>query len=281
MQTVVHTPTPASQRVYFKPPTNCPVCQSILVQDGEYLLCKGDECSARAAGAIINWVTKVGVLHVGETLIEALIESGFVEDAADLYLLDPIKVADLEIGGRRVGGTGDKAINNLNAKKTMNLSTFVGSLGIPLIGRSMAKTIEDAGYDTLSKMAKAKIADVANIPGVGQTKAEAFCLGFAAKMGLMAKLLGDAGIVISVVTGPLVGQTMCQTGFRDATMVAAFENQGGTVKTSFSKGLTYLVALDPKGHSTKLEAARKAGINVIGINVIGVDDMWAVLGGKI
>lgn len=275
MQTVNHTQIPQAQRVYFEPPTKCPSCDGGLTRDGEYLVCRNDDCEAQASGSIKRWVSKVGVLHVGDTLIEALIEAGFVEDIADLYTLDPIKVADLEIGGRRVGGTADKAINNLNAKKTMNLSTFVGSLGIPLIGRSMAKTIEDAGYDTLSKMAKAKIADVAKIPGVGPTKAEAFCMGFTAKMGLMAKLLGDAGIVISVVSGPLVGQTMCQTGFRDAAMTAAFENQGGTVKTSFSKGLTYLVALDPKGHSTKLDAARKAGTNVI-----GVDDMWAILGGK-
>lgn len=271
MQTA--TSIPPSPRVYFQPPTNCPSCKGTLTRDGEYLVCRNDDCDAQAAGAVKRWVSKVGVLHVGDTLIEALLEAGFVEDIADLYTLDPIKVADLEIGGRRVGGTGDKAINNLNAKKTMNLSTFVGSLGIPLIGRSMAKTIEDAGYDTLSKMAKAKIADVANIPGVGSTKAEAFVLGFQSKMALIGKLIGDAGIVISVVTGPLVGKTFCFTGFRDATLHAAIEAQGGTMKDSASKTLTYLVALDPKGNSTKLAAARKNGTLVI-----GVDDAKALAG---
>lgn len=264
--TMTATPTPQAQRAYFKPPTECPSCKGALTRDGEYLVCRSQECDAQALGAISRWVSKVGVLHVGDTLIEALIEAGFVEDCADLYMLDAVKVADLEIGGRRVGGTADKAINNLNAKKTMNLSTFVGSLGIPLIGRSMAKTIEDAGYDTLSKMAKAKIADVANIPGVGPTKAEAFVLGFQSKMGLMAKLIGDAGIVISVATGALVGQTFVMTGFRDATLKAALEAQGGTVKDSYSKGVTYLIALDPKGNSTKLTAARKNGTNVIGVD---------------
>jgi DNA ligase (NAD+) len=249
--------------VYFTPPTECPSCKGVLTRDGEYLVCRSLECDAQASGAIKRWVAKIGVLHVGDSLIEALIEAGFVEDAADLYMLDPVKVADLEIGGRRVGGTGDKAINNLNAKKTMNLSTFVGSLGIPLIGRSMAKTIEDAGYDTLSKMAKAKIADVASIPGVGSTKAEAFVLGFQAKMGLMAKLIGDAGIVISVVTGPLVGKVFAFTGFRDQALQAALEAAGATVKDSVSKATTHLVALDKNGNSTKLAAARKNGTLVI------------------
>jgi len=258
-------------------PTRCPVCEAPVQMDGAYLVCRNDDCEAQAAGSIKRWLTKVGVLHFGDALVEALLEAGFVEDIADLYLLDVDKVADLEIGGRRVGGTADKAITNLNNKKTMNLSTFVGSLGIsPLIGRTMVKIIEDAGYNSLSKMAKAKIADVATIPGVGQTKAEAFVLGFQSKMGLMGKLIGDAGIVISVATGSLVGKTMCQTGFRDAAMVDAFEKQGGTVKSSVSKGLTYLVALDPHGNSTKLAAAKKNGTKVI-----GVDDMWIILGGKV
>ena len=276
MQTATYTPIPQAQRVYFKPPTECPSCDGDLTRDGEYLVCRSLDCDAQASGSIKRWISKVGVLHFGDTLIEALCEAGFVEDIADLYTLDPTKVADLEMGGRRVGGSGDKAINNLNAKKTMNLSTFVGSLGLsPLIGRSMVKTIEDAGYNTLSKMAKAKIAEVATIPGVGPTKAEAFVMGFGAKMGLMAKLLAN-GIVISQATGALVGKTMCQTGFRDAAMVDAFENQGGAVKSSVSKGLTYLVALDSQGHSSKLDAARKAGTNVI-----SMDDMWVILGGKV
>ena len=255
---------PQAQRVYFTAPTHCPVCQFPLQRDGEYLLCKGPDCPACVLGGIVNWVKKVGVLHVGDSLIEALIDSEFVKDPADLYLLDVDKVADLEIGGRRVGGTADKAITNLNAKKDMPIHVFVGSLGIPLIGRSMAQTIAEAGYDTLSKMYKAKIADIAAIPGVGQTKAEAFVYGFADKAGLVGKLLGEAGIAISVASGALVGTTWCFTGFRDATLAAAIEAQGGTVKDSASKSLTYLVALDPNGGSGKLAAARKNGTKVIG-----------------
>jgi DNA ligase (NAD+) len=253
-------------RAYFTIPTNCPVCKAPLSRDGEYLVCRNDDCEARAAGMISRWVKKIGVLHCGDTLIEALIDAGMIEDPADLYTLDPVAVADLDIGGRRVGGTADKAIANLNAKKKMPIHTFVGSLGLSdLIGRSMCQTIAEAGYNTLSKMAKAKIADVANIPGVGPTKAEAFCRGFAAKMGLMAKLLAN-GIEITTATGALVGQTFCMTGFRDAQLAAAIEAQGGTMKDSASKSLTYLIALDPLGNSTKLVKARKDGIKVIGID---------------
>lgn len=248
----------------FDTPNACPACTGALIRDGEYLVCRNEDCEAQTAGAVKRWVKKVGVLHVGDTLIEALVEAGFVEDPADLYTLDADKVADLEIGGRRVGGTADKAITNLNAKKAMPIHVLVGSLGLsPLIGRSMVETIAAGGYDTLSKMFKAKISDIAAIPGVGQTKAEAFVHGFANKSWLIAKLLGN-GIEITVSSGALVGTTWCFTGFRDATLAAAIEAQGGTVKDSASKSLTYLVALDPTGNSTKLAAARKNGTKVIG-----------------
>ena len=257
-------PVPLAQRQYFRPPTKCPTCQSPLIRDGEYILCRNADCPDQVLGAISRWVSKIGVLHCGDTLIEALIDADFISDCADLYALDPTEVADLEMGGRRVGGTADKAIANLKAKMTMPIHTFVGSLGIPLIGRSMAQTIADNGYDTLSKMMKAKIVDVAAIPGVGQTKAESFVLGFQSKAGLMGKLLAN-GIVISQATGALVGQTFVFTGFRDATLAAALEAQGATVKDSASKSTTYLVALDPSSSSGKLVQARKNGTKVIDV----------------
>jgi len=257
-------------------PTNCPSCGASLTRDGEYLVCRNDDCPAQATGAIKRWVKKIGVLHVGDTLIEAMVEDGMVADPADLYTLDPDAVAALEIGGRKVGGTASKAVNNLNAKKSLPLHVLVGSLGIPLIGREMAKMIVDAGYNTLSLMLKARVhvplglADgtklpaIASIPGVGDTKAVAFVEGFAAKTGLIAKLLGN-GVQVQTISGPLVGQSFCMTGFRDQALSDAIEKAGGTMKSSVSKGLTYLIAQDPSSTSGKAQKARQYGTKVIGI----------------
>jgi len=262
-------------RAYFTIPTQCPSCKGNLTRDGEYLVCRNDDCEAQASGSIKRWVKKIGVLHVGDTLIEALIEAGFVTDIADLYLLDPVAVADLEIGGRRVGGSGDKAVTNLNAKKILSLSTFVGSLGIPMIGRSMAQSIADAGFNTLSKMMKARISEIAAIPGFSQTTAEAFVMGFQEKAGLIGKLIGEAGITIQQASGKLLGMSFCFTGFRDSSLKDAIEKQGGTVKDSAGKTLTYLVAEDKKANSGKLKAVRdnKSSTTLI----IDRDDAWALV----
>ena len=68
----------------FEPPETCPECGSPTVMDGEYLVCNGDACPAQIKGMITRWIKKIGVLHFGDTLVEALISAGLVEDIADL-----------------------------------------------------------------------------------------------------------------------------------------------------------------------------------------------------
>jgi len=250
----------------FDVPTSCPECNTRLERDGEYLVCRGLDCPAQIAGAIKRWVQKIGVLHCGEALIEALIEAGMVQDMADLYLLDPDKAASVDINGRRAGGSATKAITNLNSKKTLPIHVFVGALGIPLIGRSMAKIIVDAGYTSLSDMLKAHISDIAKIPGVGDTKARSFVEGFFDRAGLIVKLTTDAGIRVQAATGPLVGTSFCLTGFRDAKLTDALEKLGATVKGSVSKKLDYLVSSDPNSQTGKATKARQYGTKVIGID---------------
>ena len=262
-----------------------------MVRDGEYLVCKGEDCSAQATGALKRWTDKIEVKFVGESLIDAMVEAfpyilsdkdlaamtpDEVRDAkmdpADLYRLDWAKVAELEMSGHKVGAMADKAIKNLNAKKTLSLPVLVGSLGINMIGRDMTQIIFDAGFNTLSKMLKATIPQIEAVPGMGGAKAKAFVEGFYAKVGLIAKLL-SMGIAVEVSTGPLVGKTFCMTGFRDGSLSDAIEKAGGIVKGGVSRTLSYLIALDPGSNSGKMQDAKRNGTQVIGI-----DDAWQLTG---
>jgi len=271
-------PTEDPKALVLETPKVCPDCGAAVKRDGAYLICPNDEsCPAQISGAIKRWVAKIGVKHFGTALIDLLCETGKVERIADIYRLDPNEVAAMEFPDcRKVGGTADKAFRNLHAATTMPLHVFIGSLGIPLIGRSMAKTIVDAGYDSLNAMSKARVADVASIPGVGPTKAEAFVDGFWDLLdnGVIASLRAHITIAAKA-SGAFSGKTVCFTGVRDKVCETAIESQGGTVKSSVSKGLTILVAKDPSGKSGKLDKARSYGTEVIGI-----DEMWDRLGGR-
>jgi len=257
-------------------PTECPECGSRLRYEGEYLVCRNLDCPAQVSGAVKRWVKKLGVLDWGDAVIDALCESGRVKDPADLYTLEDDELSDLELSGRRVGSSAKRMLDNLHDKTELDLHVLVGSLGIPLISRSMAKTIVDGGYDTLDAMYKANAAELATIPGMGETKAEAFVGGLEERIGLACKLLTNGVKIKPPSTGAFKGWNVCMTGFRDPEMQDAIEAQGGTVKSGVSKKLDILVAKDPSSTSGKAKKARSYGVQIIGI-----EDMWTMLeGGK-
>lgn len=272
----LETPAPAGARL-FTPPLRCPSCDAATAMDGEYLVCPNRaECPAQTEGSIRRYLVKVGVKEFGLALVEALCRDGLVTEPADLYRLGVEQVAALLVGGRKFGkSSATTALKNLHARKILPLHVLVGSLGIPLWSRSMVKVLVGAGYDTVEKMHQADVSDLVKIPGVEETKARAFVQGFADVFLKIQKLL-HAGITIAPeATGSLRGSSVCMTGFRDGDMEAAVEAQGGTIKSSVSRGLTYLVAKDPSGTSGKLAAARAQGTRVVSI-----EEMWALLGNR-
>lgn len=253
----------------FTAPTQCPECSSPTLREGEYLVCRNEDCPAQVYGAIKRWVEKIGVLHFGGFLIEALIENNLVSTPGDLYHVDPYIASNITYEGRNLGDVAIKAFRNLHAKKELDLHIIVGSLGIPLIGRSMAQTLVENGFDTIKKLTLAKASDL--LPILGPVKAEAFVRGFASKSAILFNILSSVKIK-EAAQGKFSGKSMCVTGFRDPAMEEAFSSQGGTIKSGVSKGLTYLVALDANGSSEKLKKARGYGTEVV-----SKDTMWGLI----
>lgn len=260
----------------FTRPDDCPSCQSPLGFEGEYLVCRSDDCPAQVAGAIRRWVDKIGVLHFGEGLINTLVDAGIVTTIDDLYQVTTDRIKGTRASNGHLIGTAiaDKALANLQSRMNLDLHVFVGSLGIPLFGRSMVKTLVDAGFNTLQKLLESDVHELARVEGMGLTKARAFYLGIRSREALIDRLVNEAGIKIKTLntTGPMVGKSMCMTGFRDAAMQAAFEAAGGTIKSSVGKGLTYLVAKDAGSGSSKMQKAQS-----LGVIVLTPDEMRAML----
>lgn len=257
-------------------PTHCPECGHPVKMEGEFLVCPNTSaCPAQVAGTIKNWIKKLNILDWGGSLIEALCAEGLVVEIPDLYSLTVDQVADVRLSGRRVGeSTAKRVLENLHAKKTLALASLVGSLNIPMIGRSNTKTIVTAGFDTLPRMVAASKKDIASIDGMGEAKAEAFVDGIQQKYPLIQSLLKAGVEVKGPAEGALKGKLICMTGFRDPEMEEAIEDCGGTVKSSVSRKLDYLVAGDVMSTSGKAKKARGYGVEII-----SQDDMWELING--
>lgn len=255
----------------FAVPTACPCCKAPLVTDGEYLACVSNDCPAQEVGSLRRWVEKIGVLHLGNTALNAMYDAGLVATIPDLYTVDQAAVSALVVDGRRIGGTVERGFASLHANKELTLDTIVGSLGIPGVGRSVVKFIFDAGYNTIAKMATATVGELTAIPNIGPERAAAFREGFDSRRNLIVTILAVGVKIVepvkAVVTGnSLTGTSVCFTGVRDDAMEAKIIANGGTIASGVSKNLGILVAKDPKSSSGKAQKARDLGIRVLSLN---------------
>jgi DNA ligase (NAD+) len=216
------------------------------------------------SGAIKVWVKKLDLKGVGTTLIDALCEQGIITDVAGLYTLDRGELANVLMDGRRVGATAETVVDAIEAKLELSLAVFVGSLNIPLCSRSTCQTIVGAGYDTLDKMRAAQEHQISRIPKIGPGKAAMFVKGMVARKEVIDGILANGVTILPPASGQFKGMTLCMTGVRDSEMGDAFEAQGGTVKSSYSKSLTFLVAKDPNSTSGKAKKARQHGVEIVG-----------------
>ena len=251
-------------------PTTCPCCGTSLIREGEYLVCPNqDECPDQRAGRVARYLDKINVKDWGEAVVEALFQANLIQDLADLYTLDLNTLSNVDMGGRKVGGSATTMLMNLKAALELPLHTLVGSLGIPLWSRDGMKSLVDAGFNTLDKLDALDIATLSDLPGVGLTKAQAFTKGYTRVRPLITKLLANGMKIKSpVVGGRLSGWVVCFTGFRDADLHREIEAQGGVVKGSVVKGLTHLIMANLDSTSAKAMKAKMMGANLLDYSTV-------------
>jgi DNA ligase (NAD+) len=248
----------------FTAPTHCPVCNSLVVERGEYVQCPNTAtCPAQVLGRLLNWIKELNVLEWGESLLQKLIDSGKVSTIADLYKLTVADIATLDRMGDK---SAQKCYDILHANKEIPLEIFLGALSIPMIGQSTIKAIMDAGCDTLTKFGQLGANEFAQVPGVGPTKSESLAQGLKDNQQLILDLLTNGVKIKKKIIGKLTNKSLCFTGtmaHKRAELEQMVVEAGGTVKSSVGKGLTYLVINDTASTSSKAQAARKLGTSLI------------------
>ena len=245
-------------------PENCAACQAPVVVDGEYLLCVNVDCPARRLGRLKTWVKHLGLLEWGEKTFIRLMDAGLVTEPADLYRL---RVEDIA----RIEGYGDvsakKLLSPLRAKMEIPITTFIASLGIQSVSKETAKMLIAAGYDTFDTIMNASVEALAEVEGLGAIKADKVIRGISERRDEIARL-AQVGVVPvrPAEGGPLAGLSFCFSGSQNRPrqeLHAIVEENGGTVRASVTKGLTYLVLADPDSTSSKAQKARKLGTQII------------------
>ncbi len=260
----------------FQMPDRCPACSTEVVRRGDEvaLRCPNPKCPAAVKQSILHFSRRfaMDIDHLGEAIIEQLVDRGWVSDVADLYTLTVEQVAALERMARK---SAENVIQSIAGSRNRTLDRLITGIGIELIGQVAARQLASAAgslAELLSWTPEVVVNRLSAIDGFGPKMVEAVRLHLAdaAKRRVLEKLLAS-GVAIEPmprsrgVTGPLSGLSFCVTGVLSKTREAVHQSivaAGGVVHDKVKRGTQYLVAGERVGQS-KIASAQKNATKVI------------------
>ena len=255
--------------VPIEQPSQCTSCGTPLRDEGTRLYCPNPSCPKLIHHRIEKWINTLDIQDFGTILIKRLFDMQRIRSVSDLYTLTVEELAAFERMGQR---SAEKVYRALHAKREIPLSVFIAGFDIEGIGRTMVEKLVDAGFDTLEKLLAASEEDFASVYQFGSVMAHTLAVSLRAVKDEMLHLTGSGTIVIQAPDAtqadlPLAGKSFCFTGelnsLKRKEAEAMVQAKGGTVKSSVTKGLTYLVTNTPDSGSSKNKKAQELGTALI------------------
>jgi DNA ligase (NAD+) len=258
----------------FKMPTQCPVCDSIVVKPEHeaVLRCINPSCAAILKGLIVHWVSRdaLDINGLGEKLVEQLVDAKFVNSVADLYDLTVAKLMTLDRMGEK---SATKIVEAIESSKSKPWSRVLYGLGIRQIGNNGSNIITDK-FTSVDRLIQADVTEIEEIRDVGEETARSVSNWFKQPLNLaLVDRLRSAGlqfeqeIVLGSDDSPKIftGKTFVVTGIlptlkRDEAK-ELIQNNGGKMTDSISAKTDYLVAGEKAG--SKLAKAEKLKVKII------------------
>ena len=256
----------------WQPPDNCPQCGEPLFKNSLLWRCGTPECST--VGRIVYFASRdvMDVDGLDTATAEALVESGLVNDIADLFSLTLDKLAQLQTGeGRMLGHkTAARILSGLDQAKSQPLARVITSLGIRKVGRTMGRRLAER-FRSMAALRQATIQELGSVEGIGELKAATIWDGLRQMDPVIDRLVAagvqtEMGVpTVGGAAGPLTGKTVVVTGVvpgltrNEADM--AILQMGGNPAHSVSKKTDLVVIGD--GAGSKADKARELGIPIM------------------
>ena len=253
-------------------PTICPECGWHVERQGAEaaIRCTNPHCPALGREGLIHFVSRdaMNIEGCGPSVINQLLDSGLVRDAADLYNLKKEDLLQLERMGEK---SADNLLAALAASKENELDKLLFALGIRHVGAKVARTLATK-FTNLANLLNAQPEELAEIRDIGNKIAESVVTWFSvpANRDLLERLQA-AGLKMTFTApasqedNPFFGKTLVFTGTMPtlgrAEAKTMAQDVGAKVSGSVSKKTDYVIAGAEAG--SKLEKAQQLGVTVI------------------
>lgn len=255
-------------------PKKCSVCNSELIDEGTRLYCPNPLCPKKVLHQLLKWISVVDIRDLGETLITSLFKTGTVKSITDIYFLTPEKLTpyflnEESIKDEKKSLGAAKVYSSIQSHRKMSLEKFIAGFDIEGIGETQVEKIVDAGYNTFEKITALSAEELSNVYSFAEILANTFVKGVKSNFEEMKNLLDKKIIELEQPKENtlLQGKSFCFTGELNSMKRTDAQNlvkeNGGSVKTSVVKGLSYLVTNDSSSGSSKNLKATQLGIPII------------------
>jgi DNA ligase (NAD+) len=260
---------PGTHRFVF--PDRCPVCGSSASRpEGEVVVrCTNAACPAQLKESLLHFGSRgaMDIEHLGEAVVEQLVERGLVRDFADLYRLTASQVAELD---RLAEKSAANLVNAIGGSRRRGLSRVLYALGIRFVGDRAARLLAEH-FGSINRVSGASVDEISEIHGIGPRIAQAVRLFFDQPANrAVVEHLREVGVVLEESTRPtgpkpLAGKTFVLTGALDRMSrdeaKARIARLGGRVTSSVSRKTDYVVVGAEAG--SKVEDATRLGVTVL------------------
>jgi DNA ligase (NAD+) len=256
----------------FAFPERCPACGGVAFRpEGEaYWRCMNTACPAQLKERLRHFGSRraMDIEHLGEAVLEQLVDRGLVKDFADLYRLTVPQLAELE---RLAEKSAQNLVGAIEGSKRRGLARLLNALGIRMVGERVARLLA-MRFGSLDRLAAASEDALAETHGIGPTIAASVRKFFDDESN--RRILDDLGRLgvdlterMATADGPkpLAGKTLVITGTlaslsREAARELV-EALGGRVTSSVTRKTDYVVVGEAPGG--KAEDARRLGVPVL------------------
>ena len=260
---------------YFILPYVCPVCggevETRKEVDSEMLYCANPQCEGKLVNRIEHFFGKKGLdaKGISKATISKLIDLGWVTRIGDMFNLARVKDE-----WTNLPGFGEKSVSNIlsaiDASRNCSLESVLSGIGIPLIGRTVAKDLANrfSSYGAFKENVKGDF-DFSCISGYGYEMNKSLkTFDYTELDYIVENYLNIQEEKQEVYEKKLQNLTFCVTGkvsvWKNRDELSAFiENLGGKVTGSVSKNTNYLINNDVNSTSAKNNKAKELGIPII------------------
>ena len=258
-------------------PTICPICGKPTAQRTDltstFLVCENPSCEGKLINRLDHFCGKKGldIKGLSKATLEKLINWGWVSNYKDLFELKNYRAEWIKKPGFGAKSV-DNILNSIESGRECELSAFIASLGIPLIGSTASKEIVKVFPDWNSFITAVETNyHFWDIPNFGFEMHSAITRFDYTE----AKELYDNYLVVnatqpqsSEVDSTLDGLSLVITGklnhFKNRDeLKALIEARGGKVAGSISGKTSYLINNDVNSSSSKNVSAKKLGVPII------------------